>query len=201
MDVSIRCKKLFNILDGVHSPDFVCSCTSTKVKKSVLGKDEEEQFLSDAQNLYVNAIKDGLEKSPFPIYESCSLSTDVRVLHTGSIVEKFGAPRQAKVNAMALDDIDHPSKLLQSDHDMMFVLENLVVCNQVPNINNCTLEVKPRPENDYSPGHFVEIVARCPENRKVLLKNSTVNNHLYNIVRETFMSNRKSSLREKLLSY
>ena len=193
--ISTRTQQLLAILDlAKHSLSLRKNNTSSRLGTAVLGKDELESFLQDAWNLYVNAIKSGLEENYFIIQETCVPNKNVFILNTGSIAEKFGGPRHFHSKVEPLESYDqedpkHPKQLLKSDHDLMFVLEALVVCNKLPNVTNLRLEIEP----NCSPGfeHFVQIYSINQDKSKTPLTNTLANNYISSIVESAFFEEKR----------
>ena len=134
-----------------HSPSLRIN-TSSRLGRAVLDENQLDKFLEKARDLYTNAIKEGLEKTPLVIQDIDTESKEVGIVNSGSVVEKFGRPQQYENLSVELQDDpeifetkdpNHPKELLKSDHDLMFVLKDLVICSDLPNIANYRFEIVP----------------------------------------------------------
>ena len=175
-----------------HSPSLRIN-TSSRLGRAVLDENQLDKFLEKARDLYTNAIKEGLEKTPLVIQDIDTESKEVGIINSGSVVEKFGRPQQYENLSVELQDDpeivetkdpNHPKELLKSDHDLMFVLKDLVICSDLPNIANYRFEIAPT--NKPGEAHFVRIYSVNQENSKLILKNKTANDHIANIVNNAF---------------
>jgi len=122
----------------------------------------------------------------------------VTILNTGSTVEKLGRPRAFSDITMEDENVypfpetenqNHPKELLKSDHDLMFVLEDLVIHTKPSNQTKYSLEI----ESTGNPGaeHFVKIYKVCKNKRKGILKNKTANDYISKVVYSAFFTNEK----------
>ena len=121
---------------------------------------------------------------------SCGPSR-VDILNTGSIAEQYGRPHLKSLSCSDLlvdigqnddcDDENNAQKRLQTDHDVMFVFKDLVICNVFPNTKNRKLELDTS-GTDVGFEHFVRVNY---SGTNKLLTNSEAVDHLITVVRNT----------------
>ena len=207
--VSPRTRQLIHTLDFARHSFGLSINSSSKLGKAVLDKEELEKFLKNAWELYTNAIKEGLENNHLVIQHTNSSKNNVIIINTGSIVEKFGRPPLENSEVEPQEDLDlyetadqkHPRELLESDHDLMFVMKDLVVCTELQNITNYRLELEPT----CIPGaeHFVRIYSVAQDKLKEIFKNSTATDFISNAVKNAFFEERNipTSQASSLMSF
>eukprot|EP00092_Neocalanus_flemingeri_P004763 GFUD01005128.1.p1 GENE.GFUD01005128.1~~GFUD01005128.1.p1 ORF type:complete len:527 (-),score=94.85 GFUD01005128.1:95-1675(-) len=209
--ITKKAQEILEVLDEANH-NFMQNNTSSKIKKSYFNENELKSFLQKAYTLYVNAIKSGLEETCFAIPSVCRENTSITVLDTGSIPEKFGMSvwnisssvgivRDHDMIAVDDSQTQDPRTLLKTDHDLMFILEDLIICNNLPNVTNFCLEIEPKSE----PGseHFVQIYTVAQDNTKEILKNTLANDYLLKIVEGAFFTEKRmpSSLSKRLQNF
>eukprot|EP00092_Neocalanus_flemingeri_P070482 GFUD01086523.1.p1 GENE.GFUD01086523.1~~GFUD01086523.1.p1 ORF type:complete len:510 (-),score=90.62 GFUD01086523.1:100-1572(-) len=198
-----KCQQLQEILDTVRKrKDFMIHHSSKRMSKARMDEKELERFLQQAHELYANDIKTSLEQTSLNIPSLFRMTNQITILDTGSVPEMLGRPwqfsrstvgifqdleliiRYPELFAVGDSAINYPKQILKTDHDLMFVLEDLVICNNFPNVSNCCLEIEPKCESGSE--HFVQIYTVAHDSTKELLKNTLVNDYLSQIVDAAF---------------